>query len=71
MNGIDGDQIYRDVLRWIPPSAATVLEIGCGTGQLARSYKQINPFVRYMGIEWSAKAVLHFLPKGTSAYRHR
>ena len=53
MNGIDGDQIYRDVLRWIPPSAATVLEIGCGTGQLARSYKQINPFVSYMGIELS------------------
>lgn len=40
-----------DLLPFIPLSARTILEIGCGTGELAAAYRRMNPRARLLGIE--------------------
>ncbi len=48
---LDPDSADPDLLGRIPLAAATVLEVGCGTGALAAAYKRRNPKARYVGIE--------------------
>lgn len=45
-----------EILRLIPPEALTILEIGCGTGALAATYRMRNPHGKYIGIEINDKA---------------
>jgi SAM-dependent methyltransferase len=40
-----------DVLPRIPMSAHTILDVGCGTGELAAAFRRINPKARLLGIE--------------------
>jgi SAM-dependent methyltransferase len=49
-------RINGDLLRFMPPDARVVLEVGCGSGSLAEAYRRINPDVRYLGIEISPQA---------------
>ncbi|NTW63111.1 MAG: class I SAM-dependent methyltransferase [Chlorobiaceae bacterium] len=44
-------RVNRDLLDAIPLAAAFVLEIGCGTGSLARAYRTRNPGADYFGVE--------------------
>ena len=52
-----------DLLPLIPLSARTILEVGCGTGELAAAYRRMNPKARLLGIEINrdaaALAALH------------
>jgi 2-polyprenyl-3-methyl-5-hydroxy-6-metoxy-1,4-benzoquinol methylase len=41
----------RELLNWIPRDAGNILEIGCASGMMGRSYKLINPSARYCGLE--------------------
>ncbi|HWR39333.1 MAG TPA: glycosyltransferase [Patescibacteria group bacterium] len=41
----------RRLLRYIPPDAALVLDVGCGSGVNGACYKSINPHGRYWGLE--------------------
>ncbi|MDR3089248.1 MAG: methyltransferase domain-containing protein [Desulfobulbaceae bacterium] len=50
------DNANRAILRLLPKDAATILEIGCGGGALAREYRAINPDCRYYGVEMHAPA---------------
>ena len=45
-----------DLLPLIPLSARTVLEIGCGEGELAAAYRRMNPKARLLGIEINSEA---------------
>src|SRR5438874_180440 len=45
-----------DVLNHLPLDAAIVVEVGCGTGELAELHRRRNPAVRYYGIELDAAA---------------
>ena len=47
--------VNTDVLRYMPPDAKLVLEVGCGAGGLGRAYKQRNPLGRYIGLELVAE----------------
>lgn len=59
--GRDGDQnrtaiaypdiANADLLSRIPAGAATILDVGCGTGALGFAYRDINPQARLLGIE--------------------
>jgi SAM-dependent methyltransferase len=40
-----------DLLKFMPPTARRVVEVGCSSGALAREYKKSNPEVHYTGIE--------------------
>lgn len=44
------------ILKWIPPDARLVIEFGCGKGELAEKFKQVNPSCRYIGIEINEEA---------------
>ncbi len=48
-------RVNETLLNLIPLSAETILEVGCGTGALAKRYKMRNPGCRYFGIEASIK----------------
>jgi SAM-dependent methyltransferase len=50
------DNLNTDVLDAIPPTARTVLEIGCGAGRLGFEYKKRNPDCLYYGVEIHAPA---------------
>ena len=45
-----------NLLNLIPRNAALVIEIGCGAGTLGREYKTLNPFCRYIGVEYNPEA---------------
>ena len=40
-----------DLSIYLPPKAKTLVEFGCGSGGLGRSFKRIAPFWRYIGVE--------------------
>jgi len=40
-----------DLLRLIPADAKNLIEIGCGSGALAREYKKTNGNCRYIGVD--------------------
>lgn len=46
-----------DALALIPTQARTIMEIGCGSGALARAYKKINPACEWTGVEMDATRV--------------
>lgn len=50
------NNVNPDLLARIPASAKKVLEIGCGTGALAKAFKLINPGVLYYGVEYNKSA---------------
>lgn len=49
-------RVNPDLLKKIPLSAQHVIEIGCGTGELARTYLQKNPTSTYFGVELNVAA---------------
>lgn len=40
-----------DLMNLIPPKARNIVEVGCMHGAMARSYREINPSVHYVGID--------------------
>jgi SAM-dependent methyltransferase len=50
------NRVNPDLLRFMPPDARSVLEVGCGAGALAQAYRRINPDVCYLGIEKEPEA---------------
>lgn len=49
MNYYEG--INNELLSMLPKEAQTVVEIGCAAGLFAAAYRNINPSVRYLGVE--------------------
>jgi len=49
------DGVNPDLLRRIPVTARTVLEVGCGPGALGAAFKAIHPDCHYVGIERQAE----------------
>lgn len=39
-----------DLMNLIPPKARNIVEVGCMHGAMARSYREINPSVHYVGM---------------------
>jgi len=56
MIGRSDNKINYDLLKFIPPDAANIVEMGCGTGALGLVYKQKNPMVHYVGVEGNVQA---------------
>lgn len=54
----------KDLLKFIPKQADTVLEIGCGAGALANEYRKINQRATYYGVELCEEAAAYALEKG-------
>lgn len=50
------DRVNPDLLRAIPRTASTVLEIGCGAGALGAAFKRRVPECRWVGVEVNADA---------------
>ncbi len=48
-------QPAADLLQRIPLSALTVLDVGCGQGELGIAFKRSSPAARVMGIERNAE----------------
>ena len=46
-----------DLLRVIPNTCVSLIEIGCSSGALAREFKKINPNCNYLGIDIDPKYV--------------
>lgn len=51
------EQHNPDLLGFIPKNAATLIEVGCSSGALAREYKKINNNCQYIGVECVAEYV--------------
>lgn len=45
------DQYNHTVLDLLPENATKILEVGTGSGALAKAYKKINPLINYIGVE--------------------
>lgn len=45
------DTLNQDLLARLPTDSRRMLEVGCGTGALARAYRKGNPSVHYTGVE--------------------
>ena len=45
------DHLNQDLLERLPPASRRVLDIGCGSGALARAYRLRNPGADYTGVE--------------------
>ena len=43
-----------DLSVYLPPGAKNLVEFGCGSGEMGRSFKRIVPFCRYVGVEKNA-----------------
>jgi SAM-dependent methyltransferase len=43
--------LESDLLSRVPLSAQTILDVGCGRGELAAAYRRMNPKARLLGIE--------------------
>jgi 2-polyprenyl-3-methyl-5-hydroxy-6-metoxy-1,4-benzoquinol methylase len=43
--------VNQDILNLIPVDATSILEVGCGSGALALTYRKRNPTVYYVGVE--------------------
>ena len=43
-----------DLSVYLPPGAKNLVEFGCGSGEMGRSFKRIAPFCRYIGVEKNA-----------------
>ena len=50
------DNVNEDLLAMIPPDATKVCEVGCGTGEMAKVYKRVNPECEYYGIEFDPRS---------------
>lgn len=50
------DNLNQELLARLPGDARHVLEIGCGTGALARAYRQRHPNALYTGVEMAGEA---------------
>lgn len=50
------DKLNHDLLSRLPTDARRVLEVGCGSGALARAYRALNPNVHYTGVEVAGEA---------------
>jgi len=50
------DTLNQELLDRLPTDARRVLEVGCGSGALARAYRQRNPGVNYTGVELAQAA---------------
>lgn len=48
------DKHNPDLLALMPPDARRVIEVGCGTGALAKAYRAVNPGCDYVGVEIDA-----------------
>jgi SAM-dependent methyltransferase len=42
---------FLDMLDRIPLDARVIMDVGCGSGELAAAFKRRNPAVRYLGVE--------------------
>ncbi len=56
--------VNPDLLRFIPPDAKTVLEIGCGEGALCEAYRRVNPDVTWTGVESNEAALRIAVERG-------
>jgi|GEM_PF-6193586 len=45
------DNVNLTVLQTILPQSNKVIEIGCGSGVLAKDFKKINPNCHYIGLD--------------------
>ena len=45
------DNANLTVLELLPPQAKRIIEVGCGSGALAREYKKINADCHYLGLD--------------------
>ena len=50
------DQVNQDLLRRIPLTSQSILEIGCGTGALGQAFKEMKPTAYYVGVELQKEA---------------
>lgn len=49
-------RVNQDLLLLMPPDAAIVVEVGCGSGALGELYRRVNPACRYVGLEINPEA---------------
>lgn len=49
------DNVNKELLAMVDPSASAIVECGCGAGGLARAIKAQNPSLHYVGLELVAE----------------
>jgi SAM-dependent methyltransferase len=55
--GAELDTGRAALLRLVPRDAGLVVEVGCGTGELAALYRRSNPHAQYLGVERHLPAI--------------